>query len=424
MTRTKRPDLPSQTVRGRLANPVEIATPPGIEREETPKTIAVHSGGIFAAWSRMATLHSPEDGRFINCWPKGALDGDSPALPFTPVLSASGVVAADPEARRLVWLHPGNLSERTSIAIKEIDCPELEKDGRRLLFLSGAPDEQVCMILSGSDETGERRICLALYESGRTTYTDWCFDGIPHALIHIPGGFLTVIDEKIHWLPEDGAEHSTVETPGPSDRLWPSPDGRYIIVTGDGAPRFGLLEASTVPGSPPALIYQGMHFTRSEEHGEGWLFWDVQAPNINDPSPLVEPAVAWDGEAGFAVLGDRSGVAALIYPSEPRAIKLMVPPDKPFLPLATKPPDTVFFSDRTIAGSYVLDWNFREESAEMSEAPEKAQPIRGTEESEKAGGSEAETAYRDKQPPPSWLLPAVIGAVLLAAILGWLLIRN
>ena len=291
----------------------------------------------MVAWPHALSIHEIERGDLVEVWPPGSLSRTAPALPIAPRLFPDGAVAIDPEGERLVWLYSANLMERCSAYLREFSLEGMSET-RSILTMSVADDGSLLAVIGD----GRKTLIAAIDSEGNLSSQRPAPEGRLIDLVRIDDACLAVIDDGLSRLVHLSASPEEplafFDLPIKVDRLWPAPDGRYLIATADGAPTFLLINVNGGVDEALRLTLQGAYLDAAQDRAEGWRFWDLEAPDLEGARPLSGPSVAWLENSSLAALGTVDGPAALIDPGLNRAHKLMTPPDEILLPMALRPP--------------------------------------------------------------------------------------
>jgi len=407
--------FPAGAVRGRLEKSLPLA--PAATVGGYPLAVAGVAQGLLVAWPQAVGLYDPRDGREIALWPPRPDPARAFAAP--PVFHSGGPVVVDPVGPRIVWLYAATLAERASLDLSTLELAGLRSEGRRVSAFTVIENGDVFAVVTGPTN-GKFHTVLALFApDGRHESSDWLSIEPPRSIVYLESGIYVALQNAVLRFPVEALEDETVvraELDDVVDRLWPSPDGRFLIATGDGSRQIHLFRLDPAGEPPMQRVLAGAYAPKTEQSPEGWRFWNLDTPPIPDPAPLLHPAVAWDETSRFAVVGDQNGVAALIEPNAPTAAKIMLEAGIAFFPWDTSPPNGIQIVNRTNAARLLLDWDFEASLALAAEAEaSEARPAK----QENIPATEPPGATR-----PLWFYAALalIGAA--AAYVGvWLLSR-
>ena len=336
---------PPKPIKGRLRDTLTLADPPGEDNGARPLQLAASRYGILAQWPNTLALHDQTDGRLLARWPE---ETANKALSLPPVLDAKLPLVLSAEARELLWFDPGRLQPQQHTALADIKAAELDaaslcakgvwagRNGTAWLLLTDTSEKKRLVELDASG------VLLRQYPWERET---------PRQVVPLSNTLVVATDTGLFHGSGEGVAWKAMELDFVPARLWPSPEGRFMLATQEG-PRFALME-ETGEGVF-TLRLQGLRVG-----AEAWLFYDHSLPEkYPEPLALQHPVCCWEENSRFAVLGDESGIAALIDPHHPRATKIMVAPGKPCCPLTVLAPDSLRIGAGKEAGRLELDWAF------------------------------------------------------------------
>jgi|GEM_PF-4040414 len=407
-------ELPQKTVEGRLSEHVSLS----LGKDSTPQNPLMakpYNSGIICIFKSNITLNNKETGQLIAVWPKGSLSAEK-QQPFKikPILTSSGPVVIDHQLKRMVWLYPINLNERFSLTISDIDLKN--QNAEQYLPVSFASDENGKTLLRLQSKNNKDHAKLVLISAdGLVIDVVDAEDEDVLDLAIVKNGLLSLSSSQISLISTKGAE--THQTSDKVDSLWPSPDGNFVITTGEDTAKFSLYETGKNGDQSLVKLLEGMHLDKNEQRLEGWKFWDVQPPDDDDPTPLERPVICWSKDSRLAVLGDSTGLGTIIDPNARKAVKLMGPAGETFWPLEMVAPNTIIFLSKNEIGQLVLNWNFGEpletETSKVNNETKKAEELTSAEIVEFTGA---------KKSAP-WLVYAIIISLVTASLLIYFFIK-
>lgn len=400
--------FPQKTIEGRLSDHFKLVSG---KENNYPQTVKIYESGLICVWDGYLTLNNKENGELLEVWPKGSLSGDSSPFSITPILTDNGPIIYDHIFNKLIWLYPVNLLERVSL-----DFSSVEKINRaHLQVQSFTADNNGQVLLRLANENLSNAHIALISANAEIKNISQTEDAALKDTALIKSGLLCLSENGISFV---YGETVFTETQNDSkDKLWPSPDGKFVITTGKDAARVTLYKISPDDEEPLKELLEGMYLQKTENRQEGWKFWDMKfAPDDQDPTALSNPFICWSKDSRLAAVGDQQGIAAIIDPVSIKAGKLMVQGDQSFWPLELVPPDKIVFINRTEIGTLKLNWEFGEE-------PEGGDHDIKTEKAEEEPSAfSADNTVKNKK-PASYLLYVIPALILLAAIAGYFYFR-
>ncbi len=408
-------DFPTQTVRGRLLQPVPLTSPDPSVGVHQARVVAATSNRYCIAWPHTLIGIDDDLGELSNVWPKGSLTDSQQTFPLLPVSAGNSIIACPPQADRLEWLYPATLQQRTEVLFRDIEAlADWRPDGKPERLI-GTPDGNA--VLLWRRNANDSRILL-IREDGQTRSLLWNKAPAPSEFAIIDQRLLVLNEGQIALFDWERSTEpfATLDLPFKGNRLWGAPTGRHALVADEAAGRLALIRfersGAETDTLDPTLVMQGMILEEKDEKPGGWLFWERDILTKLPPAqPMNELRVAFSEEGHFIALGDARGRAALLSVESAQAVSLMTPPESAFYPLNFDPPNRIRYAALDHAGQMALDWDFADVKLAIS-------PDKSTEEPSVAD----QTSTSSPQHQQLWLLWAL--AALAAGWLVWFWLTN
>ncbi len=302
-----------------------------LSQSPAPRHQHLSPHGLLTAWQSSITLHDATNGNLLAAWPKGSLAHDSHDIPL-PVFLKERVAALDPENGDLIWLYSINLEE-----FRRFKSQDLLKDlpNASILSLGLAQQNRILLACANPNDPNGKTTILTCDESGNVTSPIEYKSPSLADLVQLRDRIVILDGDRLTLLTNTEAQSytHTLSLDSAMKRMWPSPDGRSLLISGEGATRVSLIQIDQNEDQPLRVLLEGSVIQIAADKPAGWSFFKNLPPHLGEELPFLSPHALWSEDSKFVFFGDANGHAAIFSSFPAQAAKLMTTPGKPFWPL-------------------------------------------------------------------------------------------